>query len=1402
MSNDATWHGDHLGDDAFEYRLGTSVIAEFVLGHTPADVLRELVQNEYDAGGTSVTVEFGADALTVTGNGSVIDAGGWRRLSVMLGTGEVAGAGGAIAAKTNGIGSKNFGLRSLFLFGDRISIASGGRYTVLDRRSGALRTPRRDEATEGRPGVTLRVKYRQQPADGLPAFDEEQERQALTEIARELSPTLIKLADPGSSRSINTVAVRSQRTGADLGWRQRVRAATRGGRGIRRAVRITQRGRWRLDLTDRIEEVEYQRTVLPPAALRRKDLPAYFRRPGGRVLIGVSLPIRRARPDLDAAGGFYYPLGAQRSRTGFPISVNAPFEMNDDRSQIRGTVNSAWNAWLIEQAAAFAVALLAEEWHDAFGADAYRALAAGAAAAATENAFPAAVDRLLRTEPCWATRARTGRSGKPQFARADELVVPAGDALAPFVEQTIKPRAQLAPGVAAHAHSRQAAMACGASSFTVNSLVRMRCAGPDPSTLKTKVLPGEANRYFTNFPDALADLAVQVRFARALDAARPSLADRHRADLRASSTTLTAAGTLRAPDTPLWVLPPGADHAVSPESALHPDLADHKTIARLCQRFDVSAWARSTAERLQSGDADDADRHALLRCVRTGTTLSPAALSAARRAPIVLDQHLAWVAPADTVLRSAAGVSLIEPGVSLLPPDDEANPAFTRLKPRAKLRPEDLIRLAHLVDAGQVPPAVLRRALRRLPRLLTANAAKTIGAIRCLDTTGTTLTAPQDTYVPDSRAAVVLGLDAPVAVDLPPRVLAALGSRSEPTVSDLLDTLRRLRDTAGAAAPDDALYRALPDGARRERRSLTAHRDEPLVHTVDGWQAADTCLLGSEHRSVFLDTVPVLTGPLKDVYRALGAHPHPIAAHWRTLLTAVSTQHGDNHPVPANVGRALVKAYARMAAPPDGLAAATRCLLDRRGTLRPLSDAANKRLLLNDEPALAAAASAAGAGFAFAETTDPQTWRFWRAAGVQSLTSVARRHATAAGHEIPAPRGVQVEPTLARLHQPAFASALAALTTAVLSPATAPTAVALRGRLRRRDTIRIVSFLRREYTLPGGVRVTVSTDHDVQDDAVVLTRPANQLQFRHALARAVATIAHPSGRDHQALTDAVYFLLACASAADMQQELARRGVDWHPEPQVPWTVPDDGHDDDDLDDLDGAATTVRDVADALSAAAVRDAMTARPPRHDPPAKSNGDRRSALADSPPAGPLPDLDTVAPVDVSTAPPAPRGRGHRSGRPGTWTPRTPAEQDSDRELGRRGEQIVLARERRRVAARGRPQSDVVWVADTDPAADHDIRSVDKHGQPIYIEVKSTRGRDGRFSWPAAEFRLAVQQGDRYVLARVYEAHTRTPAVAMIRNPVQALLDGDIEINLESLTGDVGTVRSAPTDTAPSDA
>src|SRR2546426_10429467 len=102
-----------------------------------------------------MSVPFGIAALEITGSGEPTDADGWKRLSVMLGTGNIIGGTQQIgdtqqvAEKVNRLGSKNQGLRTLFLFGDKIYVRSDGKQTVLDVCNGALSYPWPDPSSAG-----------------------------------------------------------------------------------------------------------------------------------------------------------------------------------------------------------------------------------------------------------------------------------------------------------------------------------------------------------------------------------------------------------------------------------------------------------------------------------------------------------------------------------------------------------------------------------------------------------------------------------------------------------------------------------------------------------------------------------------------------------------------------------------------------------------------------------------------------------------------------------------------------------------------------------------------------------------------------------------------------------------------------------------------------------------------------------------------------------------------------------------------------------------------------------------------------------------------------------------------------------------------------------------------------
>lgn len=653
MPDHFTVPADPAGLD-LQFRVATSVLDEFALSHTPADVLRELVQNEYDAGGTELVIDLGEDALVVRGNGRTIDKAGWKRLSVMLGHGQISDGADRVEPKVNGIGSKNFGLRSLFLIGDRIHVMSGGRRTILDRTRGAPPAPLAHPESGGQSGVTLIVPYRQADDGRMRAFDHEHEAEALGTIAAELAPALIKLAHPGPGKNLRAVMLRSARLGRELRWRQSARADKSVPGLIRRTARLDENGSALAGAPQVITEMEYQRAVTPPTGLSRPDVPGYFRVPAGRIRLSVSLRTRRGRMDLDAPGIFYYPIGASRSRTGFVFSVSAPFAMNDNRDQLVAPQNSDWNEWLIQQAAAFAIGLLPQRLFAAFGPDAFLAFDPSAVGSSTVPALGEEVHRLLGSEPCWPTQATIGRAKRPEYAMAGSLVVPISPALAEFTAGTIAAQSLLHSDIAARSDARAIAIGVGAEEFTVSSLVRLRCAGGNAENLATALDDGEASYSYEDFPDELRDLAVQRRFAAALDASRAELTQAHRRDLRASPTTMTAAGTLASPVT-LWVVDQAVAGAVTDGQILHPGLADSATLAGLCRRFNFSAWAADVAGRLADGTASDEERDALGRYVRGQPTLSEKAWAALRRSPILQDHRGEWTAPQAMVSRVARG---------------------------------------------------------------------------------------------------------------------------------------------------------------------------------------------------------------------------------------------------------------------------------------------------------------------------------------------------------------------------------------------------------------------------------------------------------------------------------------------------------------------------------------------------------------------------------------------------------------------------------------------------------------------------------------------------------------------------------------------------------------------------
>jgi len=321
----------------------------------------------------------------------------------------------------------------------------------------------------------------------------------------------------------------------------------------------------------------------------------------------------------------------------------------------------------------------------------------------------------------------------------------------------------------------------------------------------------------------------------------------------------------------------------------------------------------------------------------------------------------------------------------------------------------------------------------------------------------------------------------------------------------------------------------------------------------------------------------------------------------------------------------------------------------------------------------------------------------------------------------------------------------------------------------------------------GTVELAVPRRATVVDGRIALAGVHSKSEVRDLLADIIAKLAHHSTGVQARLAERIYRLLTCESAYEVGAYLRTRGIDWSD--MGASTPPLD--EEDAVVDEDEADATRRRLGDILKHAL--DASSSRGSSGSVAEPGSGDSSGGSGEDDSAQtpePLPALDEVvteilAPVTWS---PIARTGGSGGGGGNTWRPRTVEDEERDRALGRRGEEVVLREERKRVKKLGYPAARVIWVAEANPAANYDIRSVDVDGSDIYLEVKTTVGDHGRFSWPRAEFDCAVKERSRYVLWRVYEGRTVNPKARAFRDPIGLLLANEMKVDLDGLSAEVG--------------
>lgn len=1122
------WRPPELNPSELRHRFGNSVLLEFIRGHSSSAILHELVQNEYDAGGSVLHVSFGETGLDVSGNGKPIDRKGWRRLSVTLGTGSVPELSDPLEEKANGIGSKNFGLRSLFFFGDRIFVRSNGYQTLLDILRGTPKAPHSDPTTIGTLGVRIHVPYRTNGDSGLHPFTIDAEADLLDELAEQISSALIKLAHHSARRGLRQVIVSSVRKNRQIVWRQYVKQLTDARRGVKLFVRRITMSDSKIEKTQSQEEFEWQKQFRLPEEFSAQHVPGYFRARRRSITIGLSLRTKKAKLHPEMPPGIaYYPIGVEHAYTGNGVSISAPFEMDADRSQVVDPANSPFNAWLLRLACEMTLELLRTDWIYRFGMGVYRAV--GEISRSALSTYSEAIANRLRNDACWPSRnTAKGKKTSIQFAPIRDLNVISRPSLDYFLDAD----QYLHPDMVATSALYQLSTQYGVKQFTVNALVRLRCAGEASNALQSILRADEANYHCTDFPDNWLDLSSQQRCAVALDDCHKQLSKDNRRDLAASPTTLTACNTLDAAEN-LWFIPDQIQDScpVPEDNRLHPALSGNRVLRSLCKPFDVTKWMDDVIGKIQEGEADERERVSLYRYIISVNGRVPRKLLTAVRGSPVLRNHKGdWVSPRSITAAGTTGMRRYRSALHLPHRDYAKDLVLARtLRFKKKITGDDVVRFAQLVSESPEIAPEFERVLERSSKLLTASTVRRLAPIAFIRTNEGELGAPPSVYIDTPRNKACIGPEGPFPAGSAKKLFSRLGCTTHPDHERIVQYLETLRENGQSPPRSDILYPELVVALKRDS-APAIYKDDEILWTGSGYSSPAATILGEEWSKIFLDNVPIVktsSRTLARAYRELGVRDRPEQHHWEQLFLSVGERYLEEpSPLPTIHRSALRKAYVLCEDVPS-LPPHIPWLLDENGHLHTARDSAAGRFVIEDDVPLGTAIRKSSIPISFASNSDSSVTSFFRMQGVNLLTEMRNKVRDRVSEFKSAPTWFQEKEYIQILSSTNFRSALEAMAARDFmgSPNALKRIRETADRLAQLEQIAFVQDIFADYRV-GRKQVTVAAKYAWTHNTIHLAWVRSRSRLEGMLASLIARECLPDERgDDARFSDSIFRLI-------------------------------------------------------------------------------------------------------------------------------------------------------------------------------------------------------------------------------------------------------------------------------------
>jgi hypothetical protein len=774
------------------------------------------------------------------------------------------------------------------------------------------------------------------------------------------------------------------------------------------------------------------------------------------------------------------------------------------------------------------------------------------------------------------------------------------------------------------------------------------------------------------------------------------------------------------------------------------------------------------------------------------------ALSAIRRSPVLKDHEGRWARPDELVLLSSAQFELMAPVIRS--PSKEVIDAVhlvDRLRIRRRIIGDDLLSFAKYVAESSQRVSDFEEFLTENMSLLSLRIVEQLKSIPFLRARSGILSEPERLHIRTQANVACIDDDDCFVHGTNVNLYRRLGCSNYPSTLILLNSLYRRRSQGVEPPKPEKFYQALVEAFRRERLQTSSYEDELILWVNGAYRCPHETLVGANVPRFFELALPVFRGAASvgHAYLQLGANAHPTERHWGALFLHFHEQHsGQAERLSNEERRALREAYQRRGQRglPETLPDTALCLLSRDATLHSLRELNARTFIQDDYPELGTALRANHADIAFADWID-STADFFAALRVARLTEVCQTTRISVGPECSAPhwfQAVRRSEVLEVIRRVDFAAAVRALALASQRRDSDFRPVQTReinARLSRVENIAFASLIERTYRF-GKVDASIGAEGAITENRVVLLPARSLSEFQQMMASVLAELVGAKRvSDLRSLAVLIFPLLQCRSSRDMASYLRRQGIQGQ-------TLLASDEVEETLSFEYDAIEEEQSVSELILRGIVSDLNT-----H--PSVNNvrqfndesGAEAVALEHAPEAEVNFSLPSITQVTLTLIKqssdwtvPIPGSTTGKSRR-GPWSPPSTTEIERDRQIGHRGEELVYRYELERLRALGydHPEEHVVWTSLTDPGADHDIKSIAEDGRPLWIEVKSTVGTDGRFEWPKKEFEKALVEGNSYELWRVYQAHTDQPSTKRFRNPLAL-------IPLSALKLELGTLRA----------